>query len=64
MSPTHLKIVEMLQVLRMVQCHIQMVQPFSQWQHSAVTQGIRYRHLQHAHVKLTKHGVMRRQLAI
>ena len=54
----------MLQVLRMVQCHIQMVQPFSQWQHSAVTQGIRYRHLQHAHVKLTKHGVMRRQPAI
>ena len=54
----------MSQVHQMVQCHIQMVQPISQWQHSAVTQGIRYRHQQHVHVKLTKHGVMRRQPAI
>ena len=48
----------MLQVRQMVQCHIQMVQPISQWQHSAVTQGIRFRNLQHEDVKLTKHGVM------
>ena len=64
MSPIHIKIVVMLQVQQMVQCHIQMEQPISLLQHSGVTQDIRFRHLQHVHVKLTKHGVMRRQLAI
>ena len=54
----------MLQVHQMGQCHIQRVQPFSQWQHSVVIQGLRFRPLQHVHAKLTKHGVMRRQLAL
>ena len=53
-----------LPVRKMVLYHIQMIQPISQWQHSAVTQDIRFRHQQRVHVKLIKHGVMRRQPAI
>ena len=49
----------MLQAQQMAQFHTQMVQHISQWQLLTVTQGIRFRHQQHAHAKLTKHGVMR-----
>ena len=63
-SLTHLKIVVILQVRRMVQCHIQMVQPISQWQHSAVTQDILFRDLRYVNVKLTKLGVIRPLLVI
>ena len=64
MALIRLKIVVILQVHQMVQCYIQMEQSISLWQHSTVTQGLRFRHSQHVHVKLTKRGVMRRQSAI
>ena len=50
-------------MLQMDQCRIQVAQPTSKWQHSAVTQAIRFRYLQRAYVRLIKHGVMRPLLA-
>ena len=48
----------------MAQYYIQMVQPIRQWQHASVTQGIRFRHLLHVHMKLTEYGVLQPQIAL